>query len=327
MRNAAALLLMLACACAQTATAPSPVPSAAPTPTSSPSPSPSPSPTPSPPPVPQKAESRLPEVREETAAAAAGGRLYVMGGFDSAGRSSRGVFVFDGASWTAGPPLPIGLDHPSAAALGDDLYLAGGFSGGPASARVFKLPAGAAGWSEVASLHHARGALALIPVDGTLYAVGGNNGSVQVAPGEIYDAGGNAWLDIAPLPLPRNHVAGFSFERQACVAGGRTPNTARVDCFDPATSSWRRLPDLPQPTSGAGAAVVNGQVVVAGGENAQESFVVDQLARFQAGAWIQDRMLVPRHGIQLAPFNGRAWACGGATQAGLHPVAECTSIA
>jgi hypothetical protein len=38
-------------------------------------------------------------------------------------------------------------------------------------------------------------------------------------------------------------------------------------------------------------------------------------------------MLVPRHGFELALFDGRAWACGGATLPGLHPVATCTSLA
>jgi len=277
--------------------------------------------------VPQRAEAPLPEAREETAAAAAGGRLYVLGGFDGAGRSSRSVFVYDGGGWSLGPALPIGLDHPSAAVLGDDLYLAGGFSAGPASARVFKLAGGAGGWTEVASLHHARGALALVAVDASLYALAGNSGAGQVAPAEVYDAAANSWADLPALPQPRNHVAGFGYERQVCVAGGRSPNLARVDCYEPATGAWRRLPDLPQPTSGAGGGVLNGQVVVAGGENPQESFIVEQLARFRDGAWRWEKMLVPRHGIQLAEFQGRLWACGGATQAGLHPVADCTSIA
>jgi hypothetical protein len=38
-------------------------------------------------------------------------------------------------------------------------------------------------------------------------------------------------------------------------------------------------------------------------------------------------MLNPRHGVQLAFFGGRAWACGGATAAGYQAAADCTSIA
>src|SRR5713226_9260598 len=86
------------------------------TPTFSPSSqSPSPvieSPTPSlgPPPPSQRMESSLPVALEESAATAADGKLYVMGGFDAAGNSLRSVWAFDGAAWSAGPGLPIGLD-------------------------------------------------------------------------------------------------------------------------------------------------------------------------------------------------------------------------
>ena len=72
---------------------------------------------------------------------------------------------------------------------------------------------------------------------------------------------------------------------------------------------------------------LGGQVIVAGGENAAESTLVDHVFRFTGGAsWSDEAMLVPRHGIQLADFGGRAWACGGATAAGYQPAVACTSI-
>src|SRR6266581_8343069 len=99
-------LLVLAAACSSGGPpAPSPSPSAALT-----SPSPSPQPL-------QRVEKSLPAPVEETAAAAAGGRLYVMGGFNAAGASLNTVYVFDGTTWSLGPRLPLPLDHPSAATL------------------------------------------------------------------------------------------------------------------------------------------------------------------------------------------------------------------
>ncbi|HEX2645708.1 MAG TPA: kelch repeat-containing protein, partial [Candidatus Dormibacteraeota bacterium] len=103
----------------------------------------------------------------------------------------------------------------------------------------------------------------------------------------------------------------------------------RVDCLDVATSTWSRLPDLPRATSGAGAATfLGGSVVMAGGQNAGETAIVDQLTRYPTeGGWSsRGTMLVPRHGFELAIFNGRAWACGGGIAPGLHPVATCTSL-
>jgi hypothetical protein len=54
--------------------------------------------------------------------------------------------------------------------------------------------------------------------------------------------------------------------------------------------------------------------------------MVTQVARLSHTAWSQEPMLLPRHGIALAPYQGRLWACGGADQPGFHAVTSCTSI-
>src|SRR2546428_5557238 len=169
----------------------------------SPSPTPaaeSPSPSPSLPAV-QRGEPSLPMALQEAAAAAAGGRLYVMGGFDAAGNSLRTVWVFDGSAWSAGPPLPLGLDHASATTLDDHVYVAGGHSFGRDSPRLFRLVGST--WTEGAPMRHPRGGHALIAAAGKLYAIGGNTASANVAPAEVYDPGSGAWSDLPSLPAPR----------------------------------------------------------------------------------------------------------------------------
>jgi N-acetylneuraminic acid mutarotase len=251
-----------------------------------------------------------------------------MGGFDPSGRSLATVFVFDGATWLTGPALPLPVDHPSAATLDGSVYLSGGHSFGRDSARLVRLDG--ATWTELASMHYARGGHALVAAQGRLYAIGGNTSSGNVAPAEAYDPAANAWTTLAALPVPRNHVSGFVIESNACVVGGRSPTTSRVDCFDTAHSAWVRIADIPRATSGAGAtAFPGGGVVVVGGENAQETAVIDQVTLYSASTgWSTgDAMVVPRHGFELAVFQDRAWACGGGTAPGLYPVTTCTSIA
>jgi N-acetylneuraminic acid mutarotase len=284
------------------------------------------SPSPSPPP-PQRIEASLPVPLEESAAAAAGGKLYVIGGFDAAGNSLRTVWVFDGSVWSAGPRLPLGLDHTSAATLDDQIYVAGGHTFGRDSARFFRLDG--ATWTELASMHHARGGHALLATGGRLYVIGGNSVAANIAPGEVYDPKTGAWSDLPALPAPRNHVSGFVFGFSACAAGGRSPATTRVDCFDTQSSSWVRFPDLPTATSGAGAtALEDGRAVILGGQDAGETRINDQFSELpDPTAWNSlGAMLVPRHGFELAFFEGRAWACGGGSLPGLHPVATCTSV-
>jgi len=263
---------------------------------------------------------------EEAAAASAGGKLYVIGGFDAAGNSLRTVWVFDGSVWHPGPRLPLGLDHTSAAVLDDRIYVAGGHSFGRDSARAFRLDGST--WTELAPMHHARGGHTLLAAMGRLYAIGGNTAAANVVPAEVYDPATGAWSDLSSFPAPRNHVAGFVFGNSVCAAGGRSPTKIRVDCFDLDSSTWVRLPDLPIATSGAGAAALDdGRVVVMGGQNAQESNIVNEVELLGPSSWaLLGPMLTPRHGFELAPFDGRAWACGGGSLPGLHPVATCTSV-
>ena len=269
----------------------------------------------------------LPAALEESAAAVAGGHLYVMGGFDAAGNSLRTVWEFDGATWSAGPTLPLGLDHTSAATLDGHIYLAGGHTFGRDSGRLFRMDGSS--WTELAPMLHPRGGHTLLTVAGRLFVIGGNTASANVAPAEVYDPQAGTWAALPAVPSPRNHVAGFVFGNSVCIAGGRSPATARVDCFDLGASTWVRLPDLPQPTSGAGATVLeDGRPLVLGGQNAQETRISDQFAQLPGTTtWsLLGSMLVPRHGFELALFGGRAWACGGGSLPGLHPVATCTSV-
>jgi len=265
---------------------------------------------------------------EETGAAAANGKLYVMGGFNAAGASLDSVFVFDGTTWSAGPRVPLPVDHPSAASLDGAVYLAGGHSFGRDSARLFRLDG--EHWAELASMHYARGGHALVAAEGKLYAIGGNTSRGNVAPVESFDPGANAWSVISSLPVPRNHVSGFALGAAVCVAGGRSPTTPRVDCLDTGSATWSRLPDVPQAASGGGATTfLGGDVVYLGGQDASETRIVNQLTHYAAGrGWSSgEQMLSPRHGFELAIFGGRAWACGGGSAPGLHPVATCTSLA
>jgi hypothetical protein len=271
--------------------------------------------------VEQRQELSLPQPREELAAAALDGTLFVIAGFDTAGRDTNTVFTYSG-SWSLGPPLPEALDHPAAAVLLGQLYVAGGFSAGRARASMYRFALDH--WEQVAPFHHPRAAFALIPLGGRLYALGGRNSAMtSVAVPEVYDPALGTWSDLPALPAPRHHVAGFAYQDMACVAGGKFPYTARVDCIDPTSRTWHRLPDLPEVTSGASVVIIAGHPVVVGGEG---NTVVPWLFSLIGATWQRQEMLLPRHGMEVAILTDRAWVCGGGTVAGLHPSSLCTSI-
>jgi hypothetical protein len=275
----------------------------------------------------QRVEPSLPVAIQETGAAATPTRLYVVGGYDTARNSSAAVFTFDGSSWASGPALPIAVNHPAAAAIGDDVYVAGGFAAGPSTNRVFVLSHGATTWRELAPMRRPRGALALLSIGQRLYAIGGLDGTTQVAVPEMYDPTKATWSDLPPMPRPRNHAGGYVDGALACVAGGREPATnATIDCLDTTTVTWRPPVLMPTPTSGAAAAVLNGLTAVAGGEPTNETSIFGDVQELRAGAWTTQPMVTPRHGTGFAIFQHRLWLCGGATAPGFHAVSTCTSM-
>ena len=275
----------------------------------------------------QRRERSMPEAIQESGAAVANDHLYVIGGYDIAKNSVDTVFVFDGAKWKRGQPLPVALNHPGVTSIGNDVYVGGGFTAKGASNRVFRLASGASTWKELPALQRARGALALGASRGKLYAIGGRDATLQIAIPESFDPTTNAWHDLPAMPNPRNHLAPYIKGTLVCVAGGRTPATSSaLDCFDTASGSWRGGSPLPTATSGASAMRLGDATLIAGGEPSAETSVLGVIQILRAGAWSSVPMLVARHGAGTATFRGRVWLCGGATAPGFHAVSDCTSI-
>ena len=113
--------------------------------------------------------------RRALAAAAAGGRLYVIGGLTEDGEVVREVDVYDPAagSWSKGPELPgvrkVGF-APAACNAGGRLYVSG------ADGVVHRLDEAGAAWERVGTLAVGRLSHHLLPgPDGDLIAVGGSS--------------------------------------------------------------------------------------------------------------------------------------------------------
>lgn len=104
------------------------------------------------------------------------------------------------------------------------------------------------------------------------------------------------------------------------VAGGffaDGSSSARVDAYDPAADTWRRLPDLPMGVDHAAAAAYRGRVYVVGGYAATR--------RPLRGAWVLERgrwralprMPFPRGAAAAAVVGSRLYVVGGVGPAGL----------
>jgi N-acetylneuraminic acid mutarotase len=288
--------------------------------------------TDSPAPVDQRAPGRwteltpMPAPRQEVAAAALGGRVWVIGGFGSNGEPAATVETYDPALnlWETRTSLPEPLHHAAAAAVGERLFVFGGFTGGrvrwTASENVYEFIPSREAWEPRAPLPTPRGALAVAVLDGRVHALGGSGESVSNAH-EVYDPATNRWTTANAMPTARDHLAAVAFQGRVWALGGRASlvgaQYANVEIYDPATDSWRTGTPLPVGRGGLGAAVLQDRIVVFGGEAPLRIFSATEMWEVSGQRWIaKEPMPTPRHGVGAAVIDGRIFAPGGATEPG-----------
>ncbi|MGH2831097.1 MAG: kelch repeat-containing protein, partial [Actinomycetota bacterium] len=153
---------------------------------------------------------------------------------------------------------------------------------------------------------------------------------------EEYDRTTGRFVDRALIPTPRHHVAAVASPTHVYVTGGRRPNpgggsdvnVAAFDRYNVAEDRWERLPNVPTARSGHGAGLVDGKVVVLGGEDpsAGGSPSIAETEEYDIGRNIWGRsypgMFRPRHGVAAVTIGNDIYVFLGASRAALAPTAS-----
>ena len=266
---------------------------------------------------------------QQVSAAVLEGQIWVAGGLTTSTTSTKATQIYDPRkdAWRAGPSLPEAVDHAMLVTYQNRVMLIGGFRsrGGQsvASDQVLIFDDSIGHWVDGPSLNHARAAGAAAVVGDKIVVVGGRTGSEQlVSQTEVFD--GKAWHDRADIPVAGDHLAAVSDRDYLYAVGGRriksSNNTNAVQRYDPATDRWTTLTPLPKPLSGTGAAIIGGQLLVAGGENTTPT-VVSTVQAYDLTAptatWTTEPSLpLARHGLAVAAISNTLYAIGGSTQPG-----------
>ncbi len=236
----------------------------------------------------------LPEARHHIALAAAGGRIYGIGGFSGAipdWRAHASVFVYDPKTdrWSSGPSLPQARAEGVVASVEGKIYFIGGriptspeashISEHADTNRAEALDPRTGLWSRIADAPSARNSAAGAVIDNRIYVVGGRrmvaqadgrSRPVNVATLEVYDPASDRWETRSPMPLAQGGLAAAAHGGKLYVFGGEqfVPHAkvfAESWVYDPASDRWSALPAMPTPRHGHGAAVVGNRVYLMGG--------------------------------------------------------------
>ncbi len=165
---------------------------------------------------PWEREASLPAPAYFHAAALAGDRIYVSGGYSSGSGVLDGLeyadLSDDGAlqAWVTTSTLPAPRYAHSMTLLPGELVIAGGKDGVSARSEVWTYNLASGHWSDYAPLPSPRYGHQAAAAGTRLYVIGGNNGytaQAQIFQTTVTPEGLSPWEGVAPLPGPRQFAA------------------------------------------------------------------------------------------------------------------------
>jgi N-acetylneuraminic acid mutarotase len=212
-------------------------------------------------------------------AAAARGRLYVLGGYGATG-PLRTAFVFSQGRWTRLPDMPEARAAAGAAVVGRTLYVLGGVT-----------DAGRVGNRELART-------------GLAFGLDTRRWSTIQGPTPREHLGVTAARGAVYVVAGR--TAGFD------------TNLDLLEVYVPSRRMWSRLPSVPGRRGGTGATAAANAIVSVGGEAVAGTIRSVYRFDLTTRRWRRlPGMRTPRHGLAVVGFRGRVYAIAGGPTPGL----------
>lgn len=288
----------------------------------------------------QSLESReKPTARHENGFVAVGDKLYLIGG-----RGERPLDIYHPTSsqWSQGKKPPMEIHHLQAVAWDHKLYVIGALTGGfpeePPIAHVLAYDPATDSWSSgpVIPSHRLRGTAGVVVHEGLIYLVGGNargHMSGFVSWLDVFDPATGRWRELPDAPHARDHFHAVVIDGKIYAAGGRTSShdtgevmsltVGPVDVYDIAEQRWSTLKaPLPTQRAGTAAAVINGKLVVLGGESVGQVVAHNEVEVYDpaSGQWSSlPDLPLGRHGTQAAVLDNRLYISAGSGNRGGGP--------
>jgi N-acetylneuraminic acid mutarotase len=212
------------------------------------------------------------------------GRIYAIGGQYQQSPLADGLSVIVEAytpstdSWESVASLDDGRYHGAAVAGRDGrIYAIGGFSVEPIEVltTTSSYAPGEAQWTRLRFMLTTprTGHAATVGLDGTIYVVGGNLERQETSAFEALELGAG-WFTLPAIPTPRKDLAAVTgMDGRVYVIGGNAwqslsiPHVRSVEVYDPVSSRWDRVTNLPVGRYGHAAVTVSdGRIFVMGGQ-------------------------------------------------------------
>jgi N-acetylneuraminic acid mutarotase len=282
-----------------------------------------------------------PTRRHENGYVKVGERFYLVGGRGT--NPIKPVEIFDPATgaWTAGAAPPVEMHHFQAVEHGGKIYVVGAMTGGyprePALPVIHIYDPAADRWSTGPEIpaDRRRGGAGAVVHDGQIYVVAGiqiGHWSGHVPWFDAFDPRTGRWRRLPDAPRARDHFQAAVIDGKLYAAGGRRSSAStnqtfeltvpEVDVFDFAAGRWTTLPssaNLPTPRAGTTSAVVDGRLLVLGGESAAQQAAHAEVEAYDPLTirWTTlAPMTVGRHATQAVLHEGKLYIAAGSRTRG-----------
>ena len=190
--------------------------------------------------------------------AVVGGRLFAIGGVNSAAGPLRTVQVYrpGSDSWSPARAMGVAREHLASAVVGRTIFVLGGRANGRNLGVVEALDARAGRWKRLPSLRTPRSGFGAVAVKRHVIAAGGEElaeGSATIAQVEIYDPRSRRWSRLPRMITPRHGLGLVAAGRRVfALEGGPTPGLSFSGRLEMLSVAKRKLRATPSAALGPG---------------------------------------------------------------------------
>ncbi len=242
-------------------------------------------------------KANMPTKRSNMTVGEIDGIIYVAGGFDDTSRYLTNNEAYYPAAdvWTKKAPMPRPRETRGSnnAVVEGKLYVIGGNAEGRCSDLNEAYDPETDSWMTKTPMPTPRCHLAVIALDGLIYALGGTNtnGSIEYSTVEVYNPSNDTWTTATPMPTARQDLGALALNGVLYAVGGGNPalnpggGLNIVEAYDPVAKTWSNRAPMRSARSGMAVGALDGMLIVVGGVTNEKAVEMVEGYDPRTGSW------------------------------------------
>ncbi|MFC1522469.1 fibronectin type III domain-containing protein [Elusimicrobiota bacterium] len=261
------------------------------------------------------ARAPMPTSRYRLTSSAAGGKIYAIGGRDTAYIGINEEYDPATNSWTTRTSMLTDRGNMASSVVGNKIYVFGSAAADYDQNEVYDPEADT--WETRAAIPTGRFAHCSAVVGNKIYVIGGHNVPNPVATNEEYDPALNSWATRASMAISRRYLGCAVIENKIYAMGGTNGSAyyQKNEEYDPTSNTWASKANIPVGRAYHTVAASGGKIYTIGGWNGAYVLETQAYSPF-LDSWVtKSAISAGRKEITNSVVDGKIHVIGG-TDAG-----------